>query len=164
VSARVVWQARLIWLVPPSSVISMNQFWNFLAGCALAFSAFTSASAAETHTFEAEAVRLLGGALKVVDGSASGGYLVGLSKADQGLKFPGLPAGSKLAIRYASVSVGTISVSVNDQPIRKVNVHSSGALTNSFLHSVIALAIPANATLTIRLATNISIALDGSKE
>ena len=49
---------------------------------------------------------------------------------------------------------GTISVAVNDQPARKVNVHSSGALTNSFLNAIIELAIPAKATLTISLATN----------
>ena len=59
-----------------------------------------------------------------------------------------------MAIRYASVKVGTISVAVNDQPARKVNVHSSGALTNSFLNAIIELAIPAKATLTISLATN----------
>ena len=52
------------------------------------------------------------------------------------------------------MSAGTISVAVNDQPARKVNVHSSGALTNSFLNAIIELAIPAKATLTISLATN----------
>jgi hypothetical protein len=59
-----------------------------------------------------------------------------------------------LAIRYASTNVGTISVAVNDQPARKVNVHSSGALTNSFLNAIIELAIPAKAALTISVATN----------
>jgi hypothetical protein len=53
-----------------------------------------------------------------------------------------MPAASKLAIHYASVTVGTISVAVNDQPARKVNVHSSGALTNSFLNAIIDMAIP----------------------
>jgi alpha-L-fucosidase len=65
-----------------------------------------------------------------------------------------LPAAGKLAIRYASTNVGTISVTVNDQPARKVNVHSSGAFTNSFLNAIIELAIPAKATLTISVATN----------
>ena len=51
---------------------------------------------------------------------------------------------SKLAIRYASVGVGSISVAVNNQPVQKVNVHSSGALANSFLHAIID-------ALTIRL-------------
>jgi len=59
-----------------------------------------------------------------------------------------------LAIRYASTNVGTISVAVNDQPARKVNVHSSGALMNSFLNAIIDLPIPARATLTISVATN----------
>jgi alpha-L-fucosidase len=77
-----------------------------------------------------------------------------LAKPGQAVKFARLPAASKLAIRYASVTNGTISVAVNDQPSRKVNVHSSGALTNSALHAIIDIAIPANAMLTISMATN----------
>ena len=103
---------------------------------------------------EAEAVEPVGGAATVVDSAASGGCLVGLAKPDAGLRFDGLPAASKLAIRYASVDVGTISVAVNDQPARKVNVHSSGATTEAFLHAIIDVAIPAKATLTISLADN----------
>ena len=102
----------------------------------------------------AESAELIGGASKVADRAASGGYLVGLTSPGQGVRFDGLPAASKLAIRYAAVTNGTISVTVNDQPSRKVNVHSSGALTNSVLHAIIDLAISANATLTISLATN----------
>ena len=124
---------------------AMNQFRPLLAGTLVLITAFSSAVAAETHIFEAESVGLVGGASKVADGGASGGSLVGLTKPGQGVKFTGLPAASKLAIRYASVSVGTISVAVNDQPARKVNVHSSGALTNSFLNAIIELAIPAKA-------------------
>ncbi|MGA2542570.1 MAG: alpha-L-fucosidase [Verrucomicrobiota bacterium] len=104
--------------------------------------------------FEAEAAELIGGASKVADGAASGGYLVGLSKPGQGVKFGGLPVAGKLAIRYASVEVGTISVAVNDRPARKLNVHSSGAVTASFLHAIIDIAIPAGAILTVSLATN----------
>ena len=111
--------------------------------------------------FEAEAAQLVGGASKVADSTASGGYLVGLTNAGIGIKFSGLPTASKLAIRYASVSVGTISVAINDQPARKVNVHSSGALTNSFLHSIIEVAIPANAMLTIsRASDDVAVNLD----
>ena len=106
------------------------------------------------QAIEGQAARLLGGAANLSDREASAGYLVALTQPGQGVKFTGLPAASKLAIRYASVTVGTISVAVNDQPARKVNVHSSGALTNSFLNAIIDLAIPANATLTISLATN----------
>src|SRR5208337_2431351 len=90
----------------------------------------TSAIHAEKHTIEAAAAELIGGASKLADSTASGGSLVGLSKPGEGVKFTGLPAAGKLVIRYESVKVGTISVSVNDQPARKVNVHSSGALTN----------------------------------
>jgi alpha-L-fucosidase len=131
-----------------------NQFWVLLAGYLLTFSVSTSAFSAEKHVFEAEAAQPLGGASKVADSTASEGYLVALTKPDEGVKFTGLPSASKLAIRYASVSVGTINVAINDQPPRKVNVHSSGALTNSFLHSIIEVAIPANASLTVSLAAN----------
>ena len=131
-----------------------------LAG-SLLHSAPASAIAAEKRMFEAENAKRMGGASKVADGTASGGCLVGLIKPGEGVKFARLPAASKLAIRYASVSVGTISVSVNDQPARKVNVHSSGALTNSFLNAIIELAIPAKATLTISRATNdVAVTLD----
>ena len=113
-----------------------------------------SVIAADKHLFEAENAKRIGGASKVADRGASGGSLVGLSKPSQAVKFTRLPVASKLAIRYASTNVGTISVAVNDQPARKVNVHSSGALTNSFLYAIIELAIPAKATLTVSLATN----------
>jgi alpha-L-fucosidase len=125
-----------------------------LVGYLLFLIASTSVIAAENQIFVAEAAERIGGASKVIDGAASGGNLVGLTMPGQGVKFTGLPTASKLAIRYASVEVGTISVLVNDQPARKVNVHSSGALTNSFLHAIIEVAIPAKATLTVSLATN----------
>jgi alpha-L-fucosidase len=132
----------------------MNPFQIFLAGALFVVSVSTPARAANQRTFEAETAKRMDGAPKVADGAASGGYLVGLTLPGQGVKFTRLPAASRLAIRYASVNTGTISVAVNGQPARKVNVHSSGALTNSFLNAIIELAIPAKATLTISLATN----------
>jgi hypothetical protein len=108
----------------PKHWASSRGFRIFLAGPILLFSASTSALAAEKHLFEAESAEAVGGENGVADGAASGGYLVGLSKPGQGVKFTGLPAASKLAIRYASMEVGTISVAVNDQPARKVKVHS----------------------------------------
>ncbi|MGA2748059.1 MAG: alpha-L-fucosidase [Verrucomicrobiota bacterium] len=125
-----------------------------LIGFLLVITAFTAAIAADKQIFEAEAAEPVGGASKVADGAASGGFLAGLTKPGQGVKFAPLRAASKLAIRYASVEVGTISVAVNGQPARKLNVHSSGSLTGSFLHAIIDVAIPANAQLTISLATN----------
>ena len=104
--------------------------------------------------FEAESAEAVGGVNRIADSMASGGYLVGLTMPGQGIKFAGLPAASRLAIRYASMEAGTISVAVNDQMARKMNVHSSGALTNSFLHAVIDIAIPAGAVLTIGMETN----------
>jgi hypothetical protein len=100
---------------------------------------------------EAEKAKLLAGASTVTDKSASGGQLVNLSKPGQGLKFEKLPEASKLAIRYASVNVGNISVAINNQQMVKVNVHSSGAVTGLFLHAIINIAMPQGASLEIRL-------------
>jgi len=115
---------------------------------------FTSAIAAKKHTIEAESANLIGSASKVSDSKASEGFTVGLTKSGDGIKFSKLTAAHKLAIRYASTEVGTISVAVNDLTVRKVNVHSSGNLTGSFLYSIIDIEIPAHATLTISLSTN----------
>jgi alpha-L-fucosidase len=133
---------------------TVNQFCILLATSSVAFFGFTSAVAAETRTFEAEKAARVGGASKIADRGASGGASVAVTNSGQAVKFTRLPAAGKLAIRYASTNVGTISVTVNDQPARKVNVHSSGAFTNSFLNAIIDLAIPAKVTLTISLATN----------
>jgi alpha-L-fucosidase len=108
-----------------------------------------------------ESAELVGGASKVVDDTASGGYLVSLAKPGEGLKFANLPAVDKLAIRYASMGVGLISVAVNNQPIQMVYTHSSGDLTGSFLHAIINIPIPAGAALTISLITgNIKVNID----
>jgi alpha-L-fucosidase len=120
-----------------------------------------SAIAAGARVVEAKSAELVSGASKVNDSAASGGSLVALTEPGQGIKFARLPAASKLAIRYASVKVGTISVAVNGQPPRKVNVHSSGALTDSFLDAIIAVAIPVNASLTISLrASDVAVNID----
>jgi alpha-L-fucosidase len=108
----------------------------------------------EQHIFKAETAGLIGGSSWVADRAASGGYMVSMKKSGQGVKFINLPVGKKLVICYASTSVGSISVTVNDQPARKVNIHSSGALTGSFLRSVIDVEIPDHATLTISLSDN----------
>ena len=142
-----------------SKIIHDNRV--FVFGLLLVVAGLVSAVAAEKQTFQAEAAQLVGGAAKVPDGAASGGLLVSLAQPGQGVNFTGLPAASKLAIRYASVTNGTISVAVNNQPARKVNVHSSGALTNSALHAIIDIAIPAKAMLMISLATNdVSVNID----
>jgi alpha-L-fucosidase len=121
----------------------------------LTITASTSVTAAaERQIFEAATGALVSNASQVADSSVFGGYLASLRTTGDGVKFAELPAGGKLAIRYASTNVGTISVSVNDQPARKVNVHSSGARTNSFLNAIIDIAIPKGGALTIALATN----------
>ena len=129
-------------------------FGFFLIISLLLFLVSPSAIAAEKHMLEAESAELIDGASKVTDNTASGSNLVSLTKSGEGIKLTDVPLGSKLAIRYASLEAGTISVSVNDKPASKVNVHSSGALTGSFLHAMIDVEIPANATVTISLEDN----------
>jgi hypothetical protein len=120
-----------------------NPLQVFVIGFLSALSTFTSALGADEQRFEAEAAKFIGGASKVADGSASGNNTVALNAPGDGIEFTDLPAASKIAIRYASTTVGTISVTVNDQPARKVKVHSSGALTNSFLNAIVKLTVPA---------------------
>ena len=112
------------------------------------------AKAIETKGLQTQNAKLIGGASKIADRDSSQGYLVSLTQAGHGVRFAGLPAGDRLAIRYSSLSVGTISVAVNDKPACKVNIHSSGALTSSYLDAIVDLAIPANANVTISLAPN----------
>jgi len=106
------------------------------------------------HTFEIEAAKLIGTTSKAPDSKASGGYVVCLSKTGEGVELSNMPTANKLAIRYATSEVGTISIAVNNQPARKVNIHSSGAFMGSFLYSIIDIAIPNHASLTISLADN----------
>jgi alpha-L-fucosidase len=101
-----------------------------------------------------ETAKLIGGAAKIADREAAAGYLITLTQPGQGVALTTIPAASRLAIRYASMSVGTISVAVNDGPARKVNIHSSGALTGSYLNAIVDLPLPAHATVTISLASN----------
>lgn len=120
-----------------------------------------SALAAEKQTLEAETAEPIGAATKVADDAAVGGGLLALAQPGDGARFARLPAAGKVAIRYSSVSAGTISAAVNDQPARQVNVHSSGALTGSFLFSIIDVAIPAGGTLTIsRGPDDVAVNLD----
>ena len=116
-------------------------------GSMLLFSISRSSLGAGKGVISVEGSELLGGASKVlVD---SGQNLVSLAKAGQGLKLQGVPAGDTLAIRYASTEVGTISVAVNGGPACKVNVHSSGDATSSFLNAKIQMAVPEGAMVTI---------------
>jgi alpha-L-fucosidase len=132
-----------------------------LPGLFLFFCASVYAVLPEKKTFEAEKAGLTGGASKTADKAASGGFVASLSKPNQSLKFVNLPQAEKLAIRYASVNVGTISVSFNNQPAVKVNVHSSGATSGSFLFAVIDIVIPDKAKLFIRLdSADVAVNID----
>jgi len=117
-------------------------------------SASTPTFAVWKHIIEAESATFKGGASKLADASASGGYLASLTKAGQAILFTNLPVANKLAIRYASVSTETINVTVNDQQPVKVNIHSSGALTGSFLNAIIDIRITAHAKITLSLDRN----------
>lgn len=127
------------------------------------------AGAAEKTMMEAETGERLGGASIIADDLASKGYMASLSKAGHALQFHHLPASGKLAIRYASLNVGTISITINGEPATKINIHSSGAFTGSFLYSVIDIAIPAGAGLTVSVdshdvALNIDYIIIGNKD
>jgi len=125
------------------------------------FSILFSSCVADKKIFEVENAELLGGASIVSDKSASGGYLVTLSKSGDGVQFKNLPEANKLAIRYASLDVGTLGVNVNDQPAIKVNIHSSGALSGSFLNAIIDIRVPKGAKLYISIdSTDVAINID----
>lgn len=95
---------------------------------------------------------MFGGAHRLFDADAARKHLISLYEPGHGVTFTGLPAGDKLVLRYATLSVGTITVSVNGDNPSKLNVHSSGAPTGSYVDGVLDLEIPANAKVTVRLA------------
>ena len=127
----------------------------------LLFFVFENETKGQKHVFETERAELISGASKVHDGTASGGYLVSLTVPGQGIRFSNLKSGSRLAVCYASKSVGTISVAINNLPAQKINIHSSGSLTGPFLYSIIDVVIPANSTLIVSLEeNNIAVNID----
>src|SRR5690242_19955734 len=107
-----------------------------LPGVLLSFPYSSFAYNGKKRIIEAEAANSVV-ASKVADVAASGKYLVSLSKSGEAISFVNLSSANKLAIRYASVKTGTVSVVVNNQSALKVNIHSSGALTGSFLYAII---------------------------
>ncbi len=125
---------------------------EFVAGGMSSIALSRCVNALQGKLTQTECASLIGGARRIPDRDSIAGYLVSLTEPGQGVSFSGLPAGNKLVVHYASMSVGTISVAVNNGPTRKVNIHSSGALTGTYITSVVDLAIPANATVAISLA------------
>jgi len=132
----------------------------FLFGFLFLFSSSAFANNNEKKIFEAENAKAVGGASKLTDNSASGKYLASLTKAGQSIIFINLPAANKLAIRYASVKVGTISIAINNQKTNKINIHSSGASTGSFLYAIIDIKILARSSLTLSLLDTNDVALN----
>ena len=117
----------------------------------------------ENQTVPASSGKPIGNAVLTKDPEASGGETIRLQKMDQGVTFANVPAGKKLAIRYASVDAGTLSVLINSKPVRRIYVHSSGRLTGSFLNAVADLDIPAGATVTIARLTGDPAVVDPDK-
>ena len=126
----------------------------FLPGFLFLLSISVFAYTSEKKIIEAETAKGINGTSIIADNSASGKYLVGMTKTGQAITFTNLPAANKLAIRYASLNVGTISVAVNNERAFKVNIHSSGALTGSFLYAIIEVKIPNRSQLAVSLDTN----------
>ncbi len=103
-------------------VYVLRSIWNartVLAAVLFILCAWTSTLAAEKRTFDARSAELVSGTSTVIDATASAGSLAGLAEPGQGVKLSGLPAAKTLAIRYASLKAGTISVAVNNQKTRK---------------------------------------------
>ena len=138
------------WLKPGR----VNKIRVFLSGFLLLFFTSIIANAQEKYIFEAENAKTTGNVSKLADSAASGGFLMTLNKPGQAVEFADLPASGKLAVRYTSVNVGTFSVAINDRPPKRVNIHSSGSLTGSFLFSKIDVSISEGSKLTISIDTS----------
>jgi alpha-L-fucosidase len=139
----------------------INEIKIILVVSVVLFFTFTSEIVAQKHIYEAESAENIGGASIIADSSAFGSNLVSLTKPGERIIFRNLSTAKKLAIRYTSMEVGTISVVVNDQPSRKLNIHSSGAVKGSFLYAIIDIAIPENSLLTItRAANDVAVNID----
>ncbi len=122
---------------------------------------FTPNRNGKERVCEAESAKLVGGAVKTLNEVTSGGSFVCFTKPGDGLQFNEVPAASKLLIRYASMSVGTLSVVVNGSEAKRVNIHSTGSLTHSFLNAIIDVDIPSNAALAIKMeAENVAVNID----
>ena len=106
-----------------------------------------------TKIYEAEATSAVSGAIKMAAASASGGYVMSLAKAGDGVSFKNAKGAQKVAIRYSSMGVGVLDVTINGKSYQKVNIHSSGNLTGSFLNAIIGIKIPADANVAVSLIT-----------
>ena len=102
-----------------------------------------------TKIYEAEATSAVSGAIKMAAASASGGYVMSLAKAGDGVSFKNAKGAQKVAIRYSSMGVGVLDVTINGKSYQKVNIHSSGNLTGSFLNAIIGIKIPADANVAV---------------
>jgi len=131
----------------------------FIFLCLISFS--STAYNGSKKTIEAESGKAIGGATIIADKLASKGMLASFTNQGQAFTYSALPAGSTLAIRYATLQTGTISLSFNEKTPIKLNIHSSGAFMGSYLYSIITVKIPAAARLTIRLdSSDVALNID----
>ena len=108
----------------------------------------------ENKVYEAEALPLIGRAMKNSNSYAAGGYVLSLNNSGDGFALKNPRAAKQLAIRYSSMAVGVIEVAINGQSKQEINIHSSGNQNTSFLNAIISINIPAKAYLTFKLITN----------
>ena len=121
----------------------------------------TPRSGSKVYAYEAESGKPIGNPLQVKDAAASKGKAIQLLCPGQGVQFTRIPTASKLAIRYATTNAGTISVMVNNQLARKVNVHSSGAFIDSYLWAKIDLEVPAKSTVAVCInSDDVAVTID----
>jgi len=103
--------------------------------------------------YEAESGNVISGAVKTTATNASGAQVVRLFNPGDGVSFKSLKTAQKLAIRYSSLGVGVLEVTVNGQSRQKINIHSTGSLTGSFINAIINIKIAAGAEVAITLVT-----------
>lgn len=125
---------------------------KFIIICLSLLFAVNSTVSAKVSPYEAEAAVYIGGATKVADSKASGGYALSLAKPGDGFKVSNVSSADQLIIQYGTLSVGTISLQVNNEPLRKVNIHSTGSFKGSFLNAILSIAIQKGSAVTVFLA------------
>ncbi|PJJ80084.1 alpha-L-fucosidase [Mucilaginibacter auburnensis] len=103
--------------------------------------------------YDVNALKTVSAAVKAEDAIVSGGKVVVLQKAGDGVSFKAVRTAQTLAIRYASTGVGIADVYINGKIINKINFHSSGN-SSQFLNSVVKVKMPIAADVVIKLATS----------
>jgi len=107
-----------------------------------------------SNMYKPETALLLGNAKKNANEKAVGGYVLTLNKPGDGFAIKTVKAAHQLAIRYSCTGVGILEVAINGKLKEKINIHSSGNTTTSFLNARVLVKMPAGAQIAITLATD----------